>query len=392
MKPIKRAVAFLLTGSITVSAVLAAMTQGGILQEPENAKVVVISDRVGETIDLKERNYYHLFPLTKNFQSAVFLRQPDSTLVLQISEKTDGIEKLRTQRVDWKIVSMFRQYIDHFENLSPVDKRGFFYSEDEERRAIVLKAIIRGARQRANMGAKEKWSKERWRAERSNDRGWSYRSAYGMFGFTLGSAAGMIIGKGFQGKKVERQEYHPGGWFGGPWTENFYSHEHKYAPYWGAALGGISGVLAGCYLGKKADKEYYLLVPPDIRMEPAKSSWIGNILFGGCVTGTIMGGISGLTLYAPESHTADVTAFGPGEFLGGYIVGATVGTVMIAAFKSRAKHQQLWEDSQQQQTPESSMDIQLVPLDPTAFSIHTRKLPNGEIFYEYRMDLLRIRF
>jgi hypothetical protein len=65
---------------------------------------------------------------------------------------------------------------------------------------------------------------------------------------------------------------------------------------------------------------------------------------------------------------------------------------MVAAFKSRAKRQQLWEDSQQQETPESSLDIQLVPLNPTALSIHSRKLPNGETFYEYRMDLLRIRF
>lgn len=387
----RNAVALLLIWTLAISPVMEAMAQEGLPQEPEAGKVIVLSEKVGEIIDLEERNYYRLFLFSKNFQSAVILQQPDSSFVLQITEEMEGIKQLRTQPIERKILNRLRQYIDNFENLTPVDKARWVGLDNEIMKTVILNTKIKEAKGRAKEFAKEKWTKERWREESLSDRGMSYHTAGGLLGFTLGAAAGMLIGKGFQGKKVARQEYHEGGWFGGPWTENFYSYEHKYAPHWGAAVGGTLGAVIGYSLGKKADKEYYLLVPKHIRMEKTKSSWFGYGSFGFLGMGSGMCGITGWALYTPMSGRAGKKDFGP-ECVGGYLVGSIAGTMMAAGFDSRAKHKRLWEESLLEEKPESSLDIRFIPLDPTAFSIHPRKLPNGETFYEYRMNLLRVRF
>jgi len=339
----------------------------GPQQEPKSDNIIILSDKVGEIIDLEERNYYQLFLFSENFQSAVILQLPDSSLVIQITETKEGVQQQLIMQVDQKILEEFRK------NIEKRDKTLEF-------------------RERAKVLAKEKWDKERWKEESRNDVRSNYRYNGTILGFALGATAGMLVGKGIQGKKVERTVYHPGAWGYDPWTEDFYSYKHKKAPRWGAAIGGISGAVCGYFLGKKADKEYYILVPKNIRMQETKSSWFGNFLFGFGVTGPFVGLMTGNMLYTPKSGKRAALVIGGVEFVMGYLPGAVIGMILIDGYKRRAKHKKLWEASLLEEKPESSLDIEFIPLDPTAFSIYPRKSPSGEIFYEYRMDLLRVRF
>lgn len=379
MRLIKKAVTLLLIGTLAIWPVIEAMAQEELPQDPEAGKVIVLSDKVGEIIDLEERNFYQLFLFSENFQSAIILQLPDSSLVIQITEMKEGVQQQLIMQVDQEILEEFREIIEKKPKLIGIKDQ----------------AKIFEAKKQAKILAKEKWTKERWREESLNDRGLSYRTTGTMLGFTLEAAAGMLIGKGFQGRKERKVEtYHEGGW-GEPWTytEYFYSYEHKHAPHWGAAIGGIAGAGVGYFLGKKADKEYYILVPQSIRVEKTKSSWFENYLVGFGVVGPITGAIAGWALYTPTySENEPTENFWGGEFLGGYLVGAIVGTKMMAALKGRAKRKKLGEASLLEEKSESSLDIEFIPLDPTAFSIYPRMSPSGEIFYEYRMEVLRVRF
>ena len=65
-----------------------------IQQEQESGGRVVVSEKVGEIIDVEERNYYGLFMDCENFESAIVLRRPDSTLFAIII--TNGGSTTRT--------------------------------------------------------------------------------------------------------------------------------------------------------------------------------------------------------------------------------------------------------------------------------------------------------
>ena len=62
-----------------------------------SGKIIVVSDLVGEVIDLEERNRYNIFLGTKGFQTAVLLQLPDRKYAFKITyidEKT-GEEKIK---------------------------------------------------------------------------------------------------------------------------------------------------------------------------------------------------------------------------------------------------------------------------------------------------------
>jgi len=63
----------------------------------DQGKVIIISDQVGEVIDLEERNKYNLFPGIRGFQSAVFLILPNGSYFCKITylDETTGEEKVR---------------------------------------------------------------------------------------------------------------------------------------------------------------------------------------------------------------------------------------------------------------------------------------------------------
>lgn len=404
MKSIGKTVVLVWISTHAVSAMIPVMAQ-----ESESRKAIIISEKVGETIDLKERNQYRLFLFMENFKSAVVVQMSDSSFVMRITEEENGIKRVDSIPITLKVLQRLRQYIDNSEKLDDPDKDIFSVSpkkpNEELKRVPTIevkrqeaKQRIAAAKRQARISAKEKWTKERWKEEILNDRGQSYRTSGMLVGFLAGSAAGMLIGKGFQGKKVKSQIVHevPGWDENDPksyYTEKFYSYKYKHAPHWGAAIGGIGGAVAGYFMGKKADKEYYILVPKDIRQAGTSSSWFTNLVMGFGVTGIGIGGISGMTLCTPASDIGEnELKMGVKEFEGGYGVGAILGTAAVAGYNGRAKRVHLWEESILEQKPESFLDIRFIPLDPASFCVLPRKSPSGETFYEYRMDMVRIRF
>jgi hypothetical protein len=253
---------------------------------------------------------------------------------------------------------------------------------------------IKEAREQAKKLAKEKWTRERWREETQHDRGMSYRASGATLGLALGAAAGMLVGKGFQGKKVAQRVHHPGSgeWASSGYTEKIYSYERKEAPVFGAAIGGVVGGVAGYYFGKKADKKYYILVPKDIRTKIVKSSTSSSCLMGFGIVGPLLGGLAGAMMPAPKTVREGQSEYDWGYFLGGYLAGSALGGIAGSGFNGRANRKKLWEESIIREGSQSLLDIEFIPLDPAALSLDCRSSPGGETFCEYRMDLLRVRF
>jgi len=51
-------------------------------EEERGGEIIILSERVGEIIDLEERNNYQLFQEVKGFQSAVFFKLPSNKIIL----------------------------------------------------------------------------------------------------------------------------------------------------------------------------------------------------------------------------------------------------------------------------------------------------------------------
>ena len=84
-------------------------------QEKEG-EIIIISERVGQEVDLEERNKYNLFPAIKGFQSAVFLKLPDGSYVLKITylDETIGEEKVERIPRNELNIKRYRDVIDRF--------------------------------------------------------------------------------------------------------------------------------------------------------------------------------------------------------------------------------------------------------------------------------------
>ena len=265
-----------------------------------------------------------------------------------------------------------------------------YIQQKDTSKSKITEDRIKELEKQARILAKEKWTRERWQTEIIvEEQGLTYSESGALLGFNVGAAAGMLIGKGFQGRKVYRQERNSE-WDINP--QDIYYYKHKHAPYWGGAIGAAAGAVTGYIMGRRADKKYYILVPKSIRMQSTRAYWGSNYLIGFGIIGPVMGIISGNTLYAPESTSVNAVNIGAGEFLSGYLVGSITGTFIVAAIKARSRHRQLWETSLMMTKPESSIDIQLIPLDPNSINIQCRTLPNGETYYEYQIDLVQVRF
>jgi len=388
------------------------LVPGELVLALEEGRVIVVSPKVGEVIDRDERDLYGLFRASSNFISAVILQLPDSSYVAEIREETDGGRQVRTLPIDKATLDGLREVIDGPVQ-RPLDVKARQLTAQDY---FKIQNKVREANKQATILMREKWTRERWRHESRYDRGMSYRTTGGLLGFTIGAAAGMLVGKGLQGRKTKEQIIHErtrteqGEW-GDTYsiteysTECVYSYKNKHAPIYGAVIGGLAGGFAGYCLSKNSDKKYYILVPIDIRTLETESSALRPCI-GLATLGPIMGAITGYALYTPMSSRSDWAEtpkvgeekkFDWGLCIGGYLAGTMLGGGIISGYTERAEHKRLWERSllweeALEEKPESSLDIQLVPLDPTAFSFQPRRLPNGEIVYEYRWNLVQARF
>jgi len=441
--------------------------------EPEQVedKPVVIHEKVGESIDLKERDYYKLFLIYENFQSAAVLLTDDGSFVLQIKEFKKGRQYMTSLPLAHPNLMKLREYLEQFETLSPDSMDNYFTSQEklilgltkqtkEEKKAVADQRKVREDlvlmktkennykvtdgdidkkpvissekrkwkfqmrtgedKKRVKIMAKEKWeevkgltkekwSRERWKEEQRHDSGTNYRTTGTLLGFTLGAAAGMLIGKAIQGEEIEQQHHSipaRGEWregWDGPyyheispaksWTDNFYSYRLKYAPHLGAGIGGVTGAVVGYYLGKKADKNYYILVPGSIRKEKITGSAAGAVAFACLVSGPALGALTGMTMVVNQSGREEHRRTFNWELgIVGYILGSFLGATAVSGFNSRKRHFRMWEESLLEEKHQSSLKLELLPTDPTAFSMRNQKLPCGSVFSEYRMNMMRLSF
>ena len=82
-------------------------------------QVIIVSERVGKEIDLEERNKYKLFQGIKGFQSAVFLKLPDSSFVSEAIYLDERTNEKKVNRIPQTEVGIEKigEYIDHFEEI-----------------------------------------------------------------------------------------------------------------------------------------------------------------------------------------------------------------------------------------------------------------------------------
>jgi len=85
-------------------------------EEERGSEIIILSERVGVTIDREERDKYKLFQDVKGFQSAVFLKLPDNSYILKIVYKEEKTRDLKVDRIQESkdSINNIRNSIDHF--------------------------------------------------------------------------------------------------------------------------------------------------------------------------------------------------------------------------------------------------------------------------------------
>jgi len=104
-------------GAVILLVLLIGLFFGDIIWAEVNEKVVIISDKIGELIDIQEREYYNILPAIKNFKSAVFLQLPDSSYILEVKYEKDGEKKILRIKQTEEDIEKIRYYIEHYEEI-----------------------------------------------------------------------------------------------------------------------------------------------------------------------------------------------------------------------------------------------------------------------------------
>lgn len=81
-------------------------------------KVVILSQRVGDTIDVAERNYYNIFQTVKNFKYAIIYVTPDNNFYARFTLSTkDGTEKDTVILYNQRLLLNIAEKIEYYEAL-----------------------------------------------------------------------------------------------------------------------------------------------------------------------------------------------------------------------------------------------------------------------------------
>lgn len=100
-------------------------------QAQGKGKEIIISNKVGEVIDLDERNYYGLFHFSENFQSAVIVQLSNGAYTVQMTETKDRIKQLRKWPIEQGTLDKLGKYIDDFQELTPAAVDTFFTPDED---------------------------------------------------------------------------------------------------------------------------------------------------------------------------------------------------------------------------------------------------------------------
>ena len=82
----------------------------------EKDEIIIISDLVGEVIDLEERNKYGLFPYIEGFQSAILIKEPDGKYAFKVTyqDETSDEEKVKSIYQKESLIYQIRARIENF--------------------------------------------------------------------------------------------------------------------------------------------------------------------------------------------------------------------------------------------------------------------------------------
>jgi hypothetical protein len=96
-----------------------------VAQDNKNEKIITVSARVGDTIDVQERVHFKLFQTVSQFESARYVMTQDSNITLEITELDAQTQTYRIKRIP-QTKEMFIQkgnYIDHYEEITAGNDR-----------------------------------------------------------------------------------------------------------------------------------------------------------------------------------------------------------------------------------------------------------------------------
>jgi len=92
---------------------------GQISAQEEKGEIIIISERVGEEIDIEEKEKYKLFQKIKGFQSAVYIKLPDNRYFLKITYLDENTGEIKERLIQQSEVSIKIRgnYIDRLEEI-----------------------------------------------------------------------------------------------------------------------------------------------------------------------------------------------------------------------------------------------------------------------------------
>jgi hypothetical protein len=100
--------------------------------QEQEGEIIIISERVGEVIDLEERTKFDLFGFVKGFQSARLFKLYEGSCVWKISllDSTAGELVIRENSPTEPEINRLREYIDNFEQIQAGKYQIQFEQED----------------------------------------------------------------------------------------------------------------------------------------------------------------------------------------------------------------------------------------------------------------------
>jgi hypothetical protein len=108
--------------SISLLTITIAVGSSQRARAQDSVQVVILSEKVGQEIDAREREYYHLFSQIEGFHSARIIRTPDGTFEVRfLCAGADGKISSRILQYEGATLLNMAEKIDHFEELKSGD-------------------------------------------------------------------------------------------------------------------------------------------------------------------------------------------------------------------------------------------------------------------------------
>ena len=110
------------------------LTGSTILQQQPEGEIIIVSKKVGKTIDPEEKEKYKLFPGKEGFVEAVFMKFKDGSYGAKITCVKNGKLKTYIQKLPdgLKRIKKIKDYIDHFEEI----QKGTYKPGEKEKEGL----------------------------------------------------------------------------------------------------------------------------------------------------------------------------------------------------------------------------------------------------------------